>query len=124
VLDLPGVAPARRVAVLEPVDTRGDVGRYVLDVPSIWNRINLVNPGENILPTRLRADLILKNGESHEDGRGRCLPNIFHLADQRPGCVSSSWCSVVGSDKSVKEAKALLDELAVGGGGNEFSYTT
>jgi type I pantothenate kinase len=33
---------------------------------SIWNRINLVNLHENILPTRMRADLILKKGDSHE----------------------------------------------------------
>jgi type I pantothenate kinase len=33
---------------------------------SIWTRINLVNLHENILPTRPRADLILKKGESHE----------------------------------------------------------
>ncbi|MFY9756676.1 MAG: type I pantothenate kinase, partial [Pseudolabrys sp.] len=32
---------------------------------SIWSRINLVNLHENILPTRLRADLILKKSESH-----------------------------------------------------------
>ena len=32
---------------------------------SIWQRINLVNLHENILPTRQRADLILKKGESH-----------------------------------------------------------
>jgi type I pantothenate kinase len=32
---------------------------------SIWNRINLVNLHENILPTRPRADLILKKTESH-----------------------------------------------------------
>ncbi|HET9903680.1 MAG TPA: type I pantothenate kinase [Xanthobacteraceae bacterium] len=32
---------------------------------SIWTRINLVNLRENILPTRQRADLILKKGESH-----------------------------------------------------------
>jgi type I pantothenate kinase len=32
---------------------------------SIWNRINLVNLRENILPTRQRADLILKKGPSH-----------------------------------------------------------
>ncbi len=32
---------------------------------SIWNRINLVNLRENILPTRQRADLILKKGVSH-----------------------------------------------------------
>jgi type I pantothenate kinase len=32
---------------------------------SIWTRINLVNLHENILPTRQRAHLILKKGESH-----------------------------------------------------------
>jgi type I pantothenate kinase len=32
---------------------------------SIWSRINLVNLHDNILPTRPRADLILKKGESH-----------------------------------------------------------
>jgi type I pantothenate kinase len=32
---------------------------------SIWSRINLVNLHENILPTRQRADLILKKDESH-----------------------------------------------------------
>src|SRR5471032_2038357 len=33
---------------------------------SIWNRINLINLHENILPTRQRADLILKKGQSHQ----------------------------------------------------------
>ncbi len=33
---------------------------------SIWERINLVNLHENILPTRQRADLILKKVESHQ----------------------------------------------------------
>jgi type I pantothenate kinase len=32
---------------------------------SIWQRINLINLRENILPTRQRADLILKKNESH-----------------------------------------------------------
>jgi type I pantothenate kinase len=32
---------------------------------SIWTRINLVNLHENILPTRQRADLILKKGANH-----------------------------------------------------------
>ena len=32
---------------------------------SIWTQINLVNLHDNILPTRQRADLILKKGESH-----------------------------------------------------------
>jgi type I pantothenate kinase len=31
----------------------------------IWKRINLVNLHENILPTRQRADLILKKTASH-----------------------------------------------------------
>ena len=31
----------------------------------IWTRINLINLRENILPTRQRAHLILKKGESH-----------------------------------------------------------
>jgi type I pantothenate kinase len=31
----------------------------------IWERINLINLRENILPTRQRADLILKKGENH-----------------------------------------------------------
>ena len=31
----------------------------------IWNRINLVNLRENILPTRQRADLILTKNEHH-----------------------------------------------------------
>lgn len=33
---------------------------------SIWNRINLINLHENILPTRPRADLVLKKGASHQ----------------------------------------------------------
>jgi type I pantothenate kinase len=33
---------------------------------SIWNRINLVNLRENILPTRPRADLILTKSEKHQ----------------------------------------------------------
>jgi type I pantothenate kinase len=32
---------------------------------SIWKRINLVNLHDSILPTRRRADLILKKGENH-----------------------------------------------------------
>jgi type I pantothenate kinase len=35
---------------------------------SIWNRINLVNLSESILPTRQRADLILTKGENHQVG--------------------------------------------------------
>ncbi|MDO9412789.1 MAG: type I pantothenate kinase [Pseudolabrys sp.] len=37
----------------------------VTTASSIWERINLVNLHENILPTRQRADLILKKGASH-----------------------------------------------------------
>jgi type I pantothenate kinase len=32
---------------------------------AIWTRINLVNLHDNIQPTRQRADLILKKGDSH-----------------------------------------------------------
>ena len=31
----------------------------------LWNRINLPNLKANILPTRPRADLILRKGASH-----------------------------------------------------------
>jgi type I pantothenate kinase len=37
----------------------------VTTATAIWERINLVNLHENILPTRQRADLILTKGESH-----------------------------------------------------------
>jgi type I pantothenate kinase len=37
----------------------------VITATSIWERINLVNLHENILPTRPRADLILKKAENH-----------------------------------------------------------
>jgi type I pantothenate kinase len=40
--------------------------KAVATATSIWNRINLVNLRENVVPTRPRADLILKKGESHE----------------------------------------------------------
>ncbi|HEY7300631.1 MAG TPA: type I pantothenate kinase [Xanthobacteraceae bacterium] len=38
----------------------------VATATEIWTRINLVNLHENILPTRLRATLILRKGESHQ----------------------------------------------------------
>jgi len=38
----------------------------VATATSIWTRINLVNLHENILPTRQRADLILKKQASHQ----------------------------------------------------------
>jgi type I pantothenate kinase len=44
-----------RLSDAEAVNTAG----------SIWERINLLNLHENILPTRQRADLILKKNESH-----------------------------------------------------------
>jgi type I pantothenate kinase len=37
----------------------------VATATSIWERINLVNLHDNILPTRQRADLILRKGASH-----------------------------------------------------------
>jgi len=40
----------------------------VATATDIWTRINLVNLHENILPTRRRADLILKKNESHGVG--------------------------------------------------------
>src|SRR4030081_3792311 len=40
-------------------------GEAVETATSIWTRINLLNLHENILPTRQRADLILKKGGSH-----------------------------------------------------------
>ena len=40
-------------------------GEAIATATSIWERINLVNLHENILPTRQRADLILKKAESH-----------------------------------------------------------
>jgi type I pantothenate kinase len=40
-------------------------GEAAATATSIWTRINLVNLHENILPTRQRADLILKKVESH-----------------------------------------------------------
>jgi type I pantothenate kinase len=40
----------------------------VATATDIWSRINLVNLRENILPTRQRADLILKKSESHGVG--------------------------------------------------------
>jgi type I pantothenate kinase len=38
----------------------------VATATEIWTRINLVNLHENILPTRQRATLILRKGESHQ----------------------------------------------------------
>jgi type I pantothenate kinase len=40
-------------------------GEAVETATGIWERINLANLHDNILPTRQRADLILKKAESH-----------------------------------------------------------
>ena len=42
VLELPGIAPARRVAVLQPEDARGQVGRNVLLVRQLGDVAVLV----------------------------------------------------------------------------------
>ncbi len=42
-----------------------DDARAVETATSIWERINLLNLQENILPTRQRADLILKKAANH-----------------------------------------------------------
>ena len=44
----------------------------VATATSIWERINLVNLHENILPTRQRADLILKKTRATWSRRWRC----------------------------------------------------
>jgi type I pantothenate kinase len=46
--------------------SRLDDEAAVKTATSIWTRINLVNLHENILPTRPRADLILKKRDTHE----------------------------------------------------------
>ena len=48
----------RRYAELDDRDAEAVAG-------DIWRRINLPNLHENILPTRPRADLILRKGPSH-----------------------------------------------------------
>ena len=50
---------------IEPDVVISAIEEAVATATSIWQRINLVNLHENILPTRQRADLILKKGESH-----------------------------------------------------------
>ena len=40
-------------------------GEAIAVAEGLWNRINLVNLSENILPTRQRASLILRKGASH-----------------------------------------------------------
>ena len=52
------------VMVLQRLEGLSD-REAVATATSIWTRINLRNLHENIQPTRRRADLILKKGDSH-----------------------------------------------------------
>jgi hypothetical protein len=61
---------ARHSTLFPDGDMRRDAGARFIGIvcetaTSIWTRINLLNLRENILPTRRRADLILKKVESH-----------------------------------------------------------
>ena len=57
--------------------------------PSIWTRINLVNLHENILPTRQRADLILKKAESHTRPGSRAAQAVSARTDNETVATSS-----------------------------------
>jgi type I pantothenate kinase len=63
-LTLRGTAFADPKSYFHRYSTLSDA-EAVATATSIWNRINLVNLYESILPTRQRADLILSKGESH-----------------------------------------------------------
>src|ERR1700731_539025 len=63
-LTLRGTAFADPKSYFHRYSTLSD-GEAIATATSIWNRINLVNLYESILPTRQRADLILTKGESH-----------------------------------------------------------
>jgi type I pantothenate kinase len=63
-LTLRGTAFADPKSYFHRYSTLSDA-EAVATATSIWNRINLVNLSESILPTRQRADLILTKGESH-----------------------------------------------------------
>jgi type I pantothenate kinase len=63
-LTLRGTAFADPKSFFHRYSTLSDA-EAVATATSIWNRINLVNLHESILPTRQRADLILTKGESH-----------------------------------------------------------
>jgi type I pantothenate kinase len=63
-LTLRGTAFADPKSYFHRYSTLSDA-EAVATATSIWNRINLVNLNESILPTRQRADLILHKGESH-----------------------------------------------------------
>ena len=62
------VAAAPRSAIRCPISIairNCRTSEAVETATGIWKRINLVNLHDNILPTRQRADLILKKAESH-----------------------------------------------------------
>jgi type I pantothenate kinase len=63
-LTLRGTAFADPKSYFHRYSTLSDA-EAVATASSIWNRINLVNLYESILPTRQRADLILTKGENH-----------------------------------------------------------
>jgi len=63
-LTLRGTAFADPKSYFHRYSTLSDA-EAVATATSIWNRINLVNLYESILPTRQRADLILGKGENH-----------------------------------------------------------
>jgi type I pantothenate kinase len=63
-LTLRGTAFADPKSYFHRYSTLSDA-EAVATATEIWNRINLVNLYESILPTRQRADLILTKGESH-----------------------------------------------------------
>jgi type I pantothenate kinase len=63
-LTLRGTAFADPKSYFHRYSTLSDV-EATATATSIWNRINLVNLYESILPTRQRADLILTKGENH-----------------------------------------------------------
>jgi type I pantothenate kinase len=66
-LTLRGTAFADPKSYFHRYSTLSDT-EAVATATSIWNRINLVNLYESILPTRQRADLILTKGENHQVG--------------------------------------------------------
>ena len=66
-LTLRGTAFADPKSYFHRYSTLSDA-EAVATATAIWNRINLVNLNESILPTRQRADLILTKGESHMVG--------------------------------------------------------
>ena len=66
-LTLRGTAFADPKSFFHRYSTLSDA-EAVATATSIWDRINLVNLHDNILPTRQRADLILTKGENHMVG--------------------------------------------------------